>query len=240
MTNASSSRRKTNASASDPSEASAVTANPSLNLVTPADQPYSNLLDVTVPTVPTAPTTVPIIPELEPTDEPRSGGAPRGRQPYVNPLMPLLRRLRRQDPNEIKPEETHALHSFLTDTTGEVRVNSIFLSEAVMHMSCELYERYSRTALTVAIHLGTQSGTGVPAAKREISRATSVVIGESNELTGFPRHLGLDYTVNQLTKAVAFLNEAYGDNGTLVPGAITAANEALRQKNEAAGRTNRY
>lgn len=228
MTNAASSRRKAGGQLNGQPESGAVTAN--LNLVEP-EQPYSQLADVTVP----------IIPELETSQaEPSLSGASRNRQPYVNPLMPVLRRLRRQEPGEIPEAEMNALYAFLGDETGEVRVNSNFLSEATTFLAGELYERYSRTALTLAIYLGKSGGVGVVAAKREISRATGVVLGESDPLNGFPRHLGLRYTVQQLTDAITFLNEGYGDNGSIVPGAITAANEALRQKNEAAGRTNRY
>lgn len=206
---------------------------------------HADLTDVTtaveagvMPTMPTMPTMT-AIPELD-----AQGGAPTGgrqyRQPYVNPLMPVLRRLRRQDPDEITEPEMNALMSFLNDPTGEVRVNSIFLGEALTFFAGELYERYSRTALTLAIYLGQNGGMGVSNAKRDISRATAVTIGESDPLNGFPRHLSLRYTVQQLVDAITYLNEGYGDSGTIVPGAITAANEALRLKNEAAGRPNRY
>lgn len=228
----SSSRRTTRTKPDEASETSVV-----------PEIPYADLADVTADVVamPTAPAkpAMPQIPELD-AEPPASNSAGNRRQPYVNPLMPVLRRLRRQDPADIPELEMNALYAFLGDETGEMRVNSNFLSEATTFLAGELYERYSRTALTLAIYLGKSGGVGVVAAKREINRATGVVIGESDPLNGFPRHLGLRYTVQQLTDAITFLNEGYGDNGSIVPGAITTANDVLRQKNEAAGRTNRY
>ncbi|MBD2034061.1 hypothetical protein H6F76_03220 [Leptolyngbya sp. FACHB-321] len=207
----------------------------------PEIEAYSDLSDVTanVSAMPSRQVHVdpPAIPELD-APETISGTGNR-RQPYVNALMPVMRRIKRQPPSEVPEAEMNALYGFLGDETGEVRVNSAFLSEAFTFFAGELFERYSRTSLTLAIYLGKNGGMGVSAAKREISRATGVVIGES-DINGFPRHLGLRYTPQQLTDAVAYLNEGYGENGSIVPGAITAANEALRQKNEAAGRTNRY
>lgn len=232
MTNASSSSaRRSKATASSADGTSTI---PGIQ----ADQTYSGLSDVTAAVNVAA---MPTIPEL---DTPAQGstetsGQRTYAQPYVNPLMPVLRRLRRQAPEDITDAEMDALMSFIGDVTGNVRVNSIFLGEAVSFMACELYQRYSQTALTVAIYLGKHCGMGTPNVKREISRATGVTIGESDGLTGFPRHLGLRYTTEQLTDAITYLNEAYGENGTVKPGAITSANEVLKLKNEAAGRPNR-
>lgn len=236
MTNSSS--RRTTRGASGNTETSAV---PTIE----AD--HSDLSDVTsfvsavpINAMPAQPQAAPYIPELDEPAEAQSTSGRRYAQPYVSPLMAILRRLRRQAPDDIPQAEMDAHMAFLQDTTGELRVNSIFLGEAVSFMASELYQRYSQTALTVAIYLGKNGGLGVSNVKREIARATGVVIGESDPLNGFPRHQGLRYTAQQLIDAVNYLNEAYGEHGSINPGAITNANELLRQKNEAAGRTNRY
>ena len=236
MVNSSSSSRRTKPAASS---ATATSTIPGIE----TDQSFAALSDVTaavdVAAMPAMPAGMPTIPELdEPAQGPTSGRTYN--QPYVNPLMPVLRRLRRQAPEDIPEPEMDAHMAFLHDETGEIRVNSIFLGEALSFMTGEMYQRYSQTALTVAIYLGKNGGMGVSAVKREISRATSVVIGESDPLNGFPRHLGLRYTTQQLIDAVHYLNEAYGEHGSVVAGAITAANEVLKAKNEAAGRNNRY
>ena len=232
MTQSSSSSRRRTAGAN--SETSNLPTIPAIDVV-PAGPSHTELSDVT------AGLGIPDIPELDVpvSTAPAAGGARRGRGAYINPFMALLRKLKRQPSAEITEPEMEKLNAFLSDDPEE-RLTNPHLVQTFSAFAYEIYERYSRSALTLAIYLGKTQGNGVTAAKNSLRQATGITIGEADGINGFPKHNALRYTAQELVDALEYLALAYGDDGSVVPGALTAANAELAAKNEAAGRPSRY